>query len=467
MTERTDTKFLKLKIHFWIHYHTEKETSHAEMAEQTIPASLWPYAGPAPQLSQVLGQVAGLLNDLGYSKTSSALEKEAVKKTGLTKLDPATGLLALYNSLDAATTSASDSDADSESSDNSSDDSDDDSEQDEVEGALLDVEAEETSDDSSDEKSSVSSSSAAPAKTSTKRKRAATPSSSGSSSSSDEDSNSSSDDSDARPAKRSKTVVASKGANTPDSSSSESSSDSSSSDSDSSSADSAADDSSDDSDSSSSSSSSDDSSSDSESDSPPVKTKKAEKQKATSEAAVSQGEVAKDNGSQSSATLQGDSPEAEEKEEDMSGIHPDRLRRSQFAPVTKKEGAANAKKAAVPFSRIPADQKVDPRFSNQYVSYDYADKAYQDLVVTKGKGFTKEKNKKKRGGFLGRCPHTKVMANVLQVHTEVERSIWHRRVSSLTTSDYVFLVLFATWHRIVTLGHVQYTYIRGCEVTAT
>ena len=50
------------------------------------------------------------------------------------------------------------------------------------------------------------------------------------------------------------------------------------------------------------------------------------------------------------------------------------------------------------FSRVPKDQKVDNRFnSNAYVPYDYAQKAYNDLSVVKGKGFTKEKNKKKRG----------------------------------------------------------------------
>jgi hypothetical protein len=54
----------------------------------------------------------------------------------------------------------------------------------------------------------------------------------------------------------------------------------------------------------------------------------------------------------------------------------------------------------VPFSRISADQYVDPRLaSNAYVPYDYAEKAHRDLIVTKGKGFTKEKNKKKRGKF--------------------------------------------------------------------
>ena len=54
------------------------------------------------------------------------------------------------------------------------------------------------------------------------------------------------------------------------------------------------------------------------------------------------------------------------------------------------------------FSRIPKDTKVDDRLaSNAYVPYDYAQKAHEDLVVTKGKGFTKEKNKKKRGSYRG------------------------------------------------------------------
>lgn len=373
------------------------------MADETIPAELWPHDGPAPKVEQVLSQVAGLLKDLGYTKTSSALEKEALKKTSLTKLDPASGLLALYSSSTAVTTTSDDSDADSESSDSDSDDSDDESEKDEVEAALVDVEAEETSDDSSDEESSDSEPAAVkPVEKSTKRKRAATPSSSGSSS---DDDSSSSDESDARPAKKTKVAETKAGASDSDSSSSDSSSDdSSSSDSDSDSSDSAADDSS----SSDSSSSSDDSSS-SESESeeepapPPVKVKKEKKEKKDKTAKTPLGAIIRENypketGSQSSATLQGDSPEVEEEADvEMGGIHPDRLKQSQFAPTTRKEVAANGKKAVVPFSRIPADQKIDPRFSNEYVSYDYADKAYQDLVVTKGKGFTKEKNKKKRG----------------------------------------------------------------------
>ena len=52
-------------------------------------------------------------------------------------------------------------------------------------------------------------------------------------------------------------------------------------------------------------------------------------------------------------------------------------------PATE-ENVAKMKKGNVPFSRIPKDTVVDERFkSNEYVSYEYADKAYQDLVVTK------------------------------------------------------------------------------------
>ncbi|KAK3669217.1 hypothetical protein LTR78_010914 [Recurvomyces mirabilis] len=98
--------------------------------------------------------------------------------------------------------------------------------------------------------------------------------------------------------------------------------------------------------------------------------------------------------------------------DETSGIHPDRLRRmppstTTSAPPTTTvpataENVAKLKKSNVPFSRIPKDTFVDPKFSsNEYVSYDYADRAHRDLIVTKGKGFTKEKNKKKRGAYRG------------------------------------------------------------------
>ena len=67
---------------------------------------------------------------------------------------------------------------------------------------------------------------------------------------------------------------------------------------------------------------------------------------------------------------------------------------SRSEPSAKK-----ARKATnTPFQRVPESIKTDPRLvSNAYVPYDYADRAYRDLINTKGKGFTKEKNKKKRG----------------------------------------------------------------------
>jgi hypothetical protein len=55
-----------------------------------------------------------------------------------------------------------------------------------------------------------------------------------------------------------------------------------------------------------------------------------------------------------------------------------------------------------PFSRISKDVVVDPRLSsNAYVTHGYGEQAHRDLIVTKGKGFTKEKNKKKRGSYKG------------------------------------------------------------------
>lgn len=79
-------------------------------------------------------------------------------------------------------------------------------------------------------------------------------------------------------------------------------------------------------------------------------------------------------------------------------------------PTTKRKRSSSptpkvsnfTKKRNTPFQRVPQDTLVDPKMaSNAYRSYDYADRAHQDLSVTKGKGFTKEKNKKKRGSYKG------------------------------------------------------------------
>ena len=54
-----------------------------------------------------------------------------------------------------------------------------------------------------------------------------------------------------------------------------------------------------------------------------------------------------------------------------------------------------------PLASLSAKATPDSHISNAYQSYDYADRAYGDLSVTRGKGFTKEKNKKKRGSYRG------------------------------------------------------------------
>lgn len=71
-------------------------------------------------------------------------------------------------------------------------------------------------------------------------------------------------------------------------------------------------------------------------------------------------------------------------------------------PLPPSPAPKQLKKTNERFSRIPKDIKVEERLqSNAYVPYDYAQKAHEDLIVTRGKGFTKEKNKKKRGSYKG------------------------------------------------------------------
>jgi hypothetical protein len=74
-------------------------------------------------------------------------------------------------------------------------------------------------------------------------------------------------------------------------------------------------------------------------------------------------------------------------------------------PATFKannRGKGNEKKVNVPFSRINRAIEVDPRLtSNAFQGHDWGRKAHEDLIVTRGKGFTKEKNKKKKGSYRG------------------------------------------------------------------
>ena len=64
--------------------------------------------------------------------------------------------------------------------------------------------------------------------------------------------------------------------------------------------------------------------------------------------------------------------------------------------------AQQSKKQKTHFQRVPKDTKVDVKLaSNAYVAHEYGERAHQDLSVTRGKEFTKEKNKKKRGSYRG------------------------------------------------------------------
>jgi hypothetical protein len=385
------------------------------MAQSVIPSHLWTEDSPAPKTSDVVTLLAHFLDQLAdYPKTFKSLIKEA-KSNGI-DIDIAewergieTGSsvnfmdlwstwykeMSVHPTLPGAS-EEEDSDSSEEDSEDSddSDDSDEEMDEDEAVEAIVDVEAEETDDDGSEAEEV--------AETSLKRKRASDNSSSEESSdesSSDEDSDSSSDESEAPPAKKSKTVEKAIAEPIEISSGEESSSECES-DSDSSDSDSSSDDSSDEEETKTkkkitikpepeSSAKSSSSSSDEASPTPTKPAKKTKKAKTTSSREASD----------SSATLDNDAPA----EPEVSHIHPSRLSR---VPVPDSKSAVatptSGKKEVIPFSRIPKDQYVDPRFSsNEYVSYDYADRAHRDLIVTKGKGFTKEKNKKKRGSYRG------------------------------------------------------------------
>ncbi|KAJ2450812.1 jun-like transcription factor [Coemansia sp. RSA 2336] len=102
-------------------------------------------------------------------------------------------------------------------------------------------------------------------------------------------------------------------------------------------------------------------------------------------------------------------------EEQPAVASPQLKKRKVTPPNAKARSAANSKRGEVanapktPFCRIkPEDvQYADDRLKdNRYTSKggidgDFGFKAHRDLVVTRGRSFTKEKNKKKRGSYSG------------------------------------------------------------------
>lgn len=108
-------------------------------------------------------------------------------------------------------------------------------------------------------------------------------------------------------------------------------------------------------------------------------------------------------GSESSETLAHPSPDFQPVPTPADdNVHPSRKHRIDDDTENPSSAQKSRKKNNVPFSRIKEDTYVDQRFaSNAFVPYDYAQKAHEKLIVTKGKGFTKEKNKGKRGSYRG------------------------------------------------------------------
>ncbi|KAG8732961.1 hypothetical protein FRC11_009728 [Ceratobasidium sp. 423] len=90
------------------------------------------------------------------------------------------------------------------------------------------------------------------------------------------------------------------------------------------------------------------------------------------------------------------------------------LTKSTTTSTTTSTNGENGKqkgprKPIVPFSRIKTDEVIyaDPRLMNNSFDSkggtvnDYGERASRDLIVTRGAGFRKEKNKKKRGSYRG------------------------------------------------------------------
>ncbi|KAI4749338.1 hypothetical protein E4T50_00473 [Aureobasidium sp. EXF-12298] len=355
-------------------------------------------AAPSPEL---LALVNDFLASNGFDKAAKALTKQAKDQNIALTNDGKTTLTALFEARPQETpvATADDSSDASDSSDSESSDSDSDS-------------------GSGTEKKPVKK---AAKKTKTVKKADTSDSSSASSSSESEDSSDSSDSSDSE--------------SSDSDSDSDSSSSSSSSDSDS---DSSSDSDSDSDSSSSSSSDSESSDSDSESESESkkktkkttkaVKAEKPAKKEKKDKKLVNKSEPSSDSAA-SSVTLaeapaqvdtimvpassalgqaEGTAAPTNDADEHM---HPSRKRKlggafgeaeQQVAVPATEENLKRAKKENVPFSRIPKDQWVDPRLaSNAFVPYDYAQRAHEALIVTKGKAFTKAKNKGKRGSYRG------------------------------------------------------------------
>ena len=408
----------------------KKQPTSSKVAGGRIEKSKKTAAKRSDAPGPLLNLVQSFLSEHGYTEAASKLQAETNTSATAAAPKDLPNLTTLYEqwektakdtpeAMDVDDKSAASSDdssdsssaSDSDSSDDSSD-SDDDNAPKKAAARDVDSDSSSSSSDSSSDSDSDSDSEDEQAKP---KRATSVASSSASSSSSSSDSDSSSDDDDAA-----KVPL-------PESDSSSSSSSSDSSDSDSSSESeseaeaknkkskvpakkgkkAASVSSSSSSSSSSSDSSSDSDSSSSESESDAVAVKKTSKKAAAKDSDSSSS--SSDSSSSESESSDSEKEDKESKSDSSRTVGP----ASPPAPTSdnKRKHAGSPGEDGQPkkknhvenrFQRVKPDYYVDPKFaSNEYVSYDYADRAHADLIVTKGKGFTKEKNKKKRGSYRG------------------------------------------------------------------
>lgn len=103
--------------------------------------------------------------------------------------------------------------------------------------------------------------------------------------------------------------------------------------------------------------------------------------------------------SSSSSATSSTSSSSSSDSDDAATAPPPKIATTPSAKEVKSKKHTGAKLTPLAEASRAAQLKEHP--SNRYQTNSYADKAYHDLSVTRGKGFTKEKNKKKRGSYRG------------------------------------------------------------------
>merc|ERR1712228_828497 len=113
--------------------------------------------------------------------------------------------------------------------------------------------------------------------------------------------------------------------------------------------------------------------------------------------------AAKDSSSDDTESDDDDKKEKEQKKEKKK-VETNMVEKKEFSPGKKKKAKVIRTGGNGRFQRIKVRShfEKDGLDDNRYDGYDeYASKAHNKLIKTRGKGFTKEKNKKKRATFHG------------------------------------------------------------------